>query len=200
MSLRRRIPVVLVTLAAVLALVPQVLAASEVSAPLVCDKGPESQKMRVGVSVPSNVAPGAAFTVRLDGVNSGTVGAMGLNFVHDMASDYIIPTGTSYVDGSVRVVPDTGTENVRTGATAVYRGGLIRLTLPARVDNGGNYTPPSVEFKVVPTGTQDSLVLGFSQFRITANAMVIGDLKVTCNPKPRPFPLATIKVSSAAGS
>lgn len=189
-------------IATLVVLLPLTLAAgtahggsTRVHAPLECTKGSSDAHLDVSVTVPGSAAPGATFTVRIDGASSGAISQVGLNYLHDSVTDYIIPTGTTYVEGSAALVPDTGTENVRAGAGVIYRGGLVRLTLPGKVENGASYTPPSIEFKVVvaaPAG--ESLVLGFSQYRLMVNAVVIGDLKVTCNPKPRPFPLATIRV------
>ena len=154
------------------------------------------QRFDVSVTVPENVATGATFTIRFDGTPSAKISQVGLNFVHDMVTDYIVPAGTTYVEHSAKIVPDTGSENVRTGATVAYVGGLVRMTLPGRVENGASYTPPSVELKAVATAPAgDALVVGFSQYRVTANAFVVGDLKVTCNPTPRPFPLATVRVT-----
>ena len=44
----------------------------------------------------------------------------GLHYIHNMTADYAIPTGTTYVEGSARIVPGTGTANARPGASVTH--------------------------------------------------------------------------------
>ena len=65
-----------------------------------------------------------------------------------------------------------------------------------RVDNGSSYTPPSFEFELQATGAVGSkIAFQFSQYRVTAKAMIIGDVDTTCTPKPQPYTLATATVA-----
>jgi hypothetical protein len=170
-------------------------AALKVTSPLVCNRGPADQRYEQLVEVPATVMPESEYTIKLGGTPSGKISDTGLNYLHSMRTDYAIPGGTSYVPGSARVIPGTGSENVRAGAEAIFGDGVITLSQPAHVDNGSEYTPPSLEFRVkvtAPAGAQ--LPLGFLQYRLKANAFLVGDLSITCDPQPRPFILARTKV------
>ena len=176
-------------------------AAVRVEAPLSCNKGPDSQRFEVMITAPPTVNPGATISVRIDGLGSGEISQVGLDHLHHASSDYLIPVGSTYVEGSARLVPDTGTANVRAGALVAHRRGVVTLTLPGHVANHSSYTPPSIEFKALVTAVAgETLSVGFSQFRIVANAFLIGDVKVVCDPKPKPFSLATVKVIAKVGA
>lgn len=169
--------------------------ATRVVAPMVCDRGPSEQKYQAGVWRPDAVAPGATFTVRVDAVPSDEVSGFGLDHIRDMTTDYELPAGAGYVDGSARIVPETGTANVRAGAAVTVEGKRLRLTLPGRVSSGEVYTPPSVELTLrAESAAGTTLALAFSRFCLTVNAVIVGDLQVTCEPRPRPFPLPGTKV------
>jgi hypothetical protein len=169
--------------------------AKKVALSMSCDHGPGEQKFQADVSGPESVVVGGTFTVHLDGVPSDEVTGFGLNHIRDMTTDYVLPAGGSYVEGSARVVPDTGTPNVRGGATLTVEGKRLRLVLPARIADGEFYTPPSVEVTLrADSAAGTTLALGFSRFRLTVNAVVVGDMRVTCEPKPRPFALPGTKV------
>jgi len=166
-----------------------------VTAPLVCTQGPSDKRFEANVSGPESVAPGGTFTVRIDAIPSGEVSGFGLNHIREMTTDYLLPAGGTYVEGSARVVPDTGTTNVRAGATLTVEGKRLRLMLPARVEEGGSYTPPSIEVTLrADTAAGTTLALGFSRLWLTVNAIVVGDMRVTCDPKPQPFVLPGTKV------
>jgi hypothetical protein len=83
--------------------------AKKVALSMSCDHGPGEQKFQADVSGPESVVVGGTFTVHLDGVPSDEVTGFGLNHIRDMTTDYVLPAGGSYVEGSARVVPDTGT-------------------------------------------------------------------------------------------
>jgi hypothetical protein len=173
-------------------------AAPSVGIPLTCSHGPSDQKHNVMVSVPASAAQGATYKVRVDGVNSGKVSHTGLNYIYNMWSEWLVPAGTEYVAGSARVIPKTGSENVRAGARVVQKAGAINLVLPAHVENGSSYTPPSFEFSLKVTAKPGTTIAqSFRRYRVTANAFLIGTVDTTCDPKPKPFRVATTKVDAA---
>jgi len=172
-----------------------VFAGSHESVPVVCDRGPSNQRFDLAVTVPATVRQGASFTVRLDGTPSGRVSHFGLKDIHDMVSEYKIPAGSTYVEGSARIIPDTGTSNVRPGARVWHQGGVIRLLLAAHVENDSSFTPPSVEFELSTTAAAGSSIgVDFLHYRVTANAAVVGDVHVSCEPTPGPYRIGTSKV------
>ena len=174
-------------------------AAVTVRAPLVCSRGPSGQRFEAVVTQPPTAAEGSTYTVRVDGAASGTISHFGLNHIRDMATDYLVGAGATYVPGSARIVPGTGTPNVAEHARVTHEAGLVRLVLPDRVESGSSYTPPSIELRLrvdAPAGA--SLALALREYRVTANAIVVGDLLTTCKPQPTPYPLATTVVTAAA--
>jgi hypothetical protein len=89
-----------------------------VNIPLKCSQGPDGQTHGVVVTVPEAAAPGSKYTVRIDGVDSGKISHIGLRYIFDMQSQWLIPAGTEYIEGSARVVPDTGSPSVPAGLYA----------------------------------------------------------------------------------
>jgi hypothetical protein len=173
-------------------------AATGVKVPIVCSRGPSGQTFAAWVSVPSVAAEHATYRVRIDSVPSERLSKTGLNYIHGMWTDYVVPAGARYVEGSAHLVPGTGTANVRAGARVWHDRGTIHMWLPAHVPNGSGYTPPSVEYDLevlAPAGT--SLPLAFARYRVSANVFLLGDLDVTCEPSPRPYPLARTVVTPA---
>jgi hypothetical protein len=171
--------------------------AGRVVIPLVCSRGPSGQRFEVSVSAPATVAPAAVFTVRIDGTSSGKISHMGLNYVHDIAYEYPIPAGAAYLDGSAHVIADTGTANVRAGARVSYANGALTLVLPGRVEDGSSYTPPSFEFQLRAMAVPGAVIaLAFASYRITANAFLVGDLKTSCDPTPKPYPVGATHVQA----
>jgi hypothetical protein len=198
---RRVLALVGVLGSALLADAPSTVLASDQAAPLVCTGGPNGQRFHVGVSVPKEVESGAVYTIRIDGEGSGKISHFGLNYLHDLTVEYVLPSGTSYVDGSAEIVPSTGTANVLADARVSYRNGVITMHLPGRVENGSAYTPPSVAFSVRTTGEVGSwAVLGLSRFSLKANAVVVGDVLVSCEPSPRPYPIGKTLIGAAHAS
>lgn len=172
-----------------------------VRAPLVCSRGPSAQWFTGVVTMPSSQPEGSIFAVRIDGVSSGKISHAGLNYIHDMATDYLVPAGTSYVKGSARLVPGTGTPNVRGRARAWGDAAGIHVLLPNRVENGSGYTPPSVEFQVeigAPAGTR--LALKLRRYQVTANVFLVGDLHTTCAPNPSPYTIGVTRVDARPSS
>jgi hypothetical protein len=180
--------------AAALVVTTTLSAGTAVKIPMVCSRGPSGQSFHAVVTMPGKQPQGSTYTVRIDGVASGTISHTGLNYIYNMATDYALPAG-AYVAGSVRIVPNTGTTNVATGARAWHDAGVIHVLLPGHVDNGTGYTPPSVEFKLqAKAAAGTSLPVSFSQYRVTANALIVGDLLTTCDPTPKPSPIGTTVV------
>ena len=118
-----------------------------VRVPIVCTRGPSGQTFNVGVTMPASQATGTTFAIRIDAAPSGKISHTGLNYIFDMQTDYVVPAGTAYVEGSARILPGTGTPNVRATARVWHDAEGIHLALPARVENGSGYTPPSIEFR-----------------------------------------------------
>jgi hypothetical protein len=176
-------------------------AGTAVVAPMVCSKGPGGKTFSVSVSVPQTVAPAATYDVRLDGIPTGKISGFGLRYTHDITVDYLLPAGASFVEGSARVVPGTGTPNVSEGARVSHEGNLVRMVMPGRVDSGTGYTAPTVVFQLTakaPPGA--SIPIAFSQYRVTANAIVVGDVDATCEPTPKPYTLGTTVVAAPAAT
>jgi hypothetical protein len=166
-----------------------------VNIPLKCSRGPDGQVHNVIVTVPAGAPPGSRYTVRIDGVDSGKISHVGLHYIFDMQSQWPIPAGTEYIEGSARVVPDTGSPGVRKGARVVYGSGMVTLVLPAHVDNGSSYTPPSFEFGLTVTASAGATITqSFYRYRVMANAFLVGDVDTSCDPTPKPFAVARTMV------
>jgi hypothetical protein len=164
-----------------------------------CNKGPDGQVCRLNLSIPATVAEGGTFRVRIDGASSGRISHTGLKYIHDMTTELWLPENAKYVAGSGRIVPDTGTANVRPGARVVQSGRAISMVLPAHVQDGQSYTPPSFEFELKATGAIGArIVQKFSQYRVTANAIIIGDVHTVCDPSPKPYAIGTTSIAGAA--
>ncbi len=112
-----------------------------------------------------------------------------------MAVEYTLPPG-AYVDGSAALVPGTGTPNVLVNPMLWYRKGVLTLLLPDRVENGTDYTPPSIQLSLRAVGAPGSAaVVGLRRFDLTANAFVVGDVAVNCEPAPSPYPIGTTAIT-----
>lgn len=171
--------------------------AEHVTLPLRCSTGPSGQRFDVKVTMPSRVEAGSVFAVRIDGASSGKISHTGLNYLHDMSVEYVLPSGTAYVDGSAQLVPGTGTTNVRAGARVSYRNGALTLVLPGKVDNGTDFTPPSISLQLKATGSPgSSAAVGFSQYRLKTNAFLIGDVAVSCDPTSKPYAVGTTMITA----
>lgn len=174
-------------------------AATDRTIPLKCTRGPDGQSYRHIVTMPESQPVGSTFTVRIDGVSIGPISHFGLFYIHNMTADYTIPPGTTYVEGSARIVPGTGTPNVRTNARVTADGSGVHMLLPDRVDNGGTYTPPSVEFQVKVVGAPGSVAsLGFAGTGVDANAAILGNVHTACTPNPKPYTIGSTRIEAAA--
>jgi hypothetical protein len=188
------------TALAVVAATPFTASADRVAPLLECSSGPSGQRFNAGVSMPAQAAVGTTYSVRIDGVSSGKISHIGLNYLHDMTVDYAVPAGTTYVDGSAEIIPGTGTDNVLPGARLTHRAGVITLALPAHVDEGTSYTPPSIRFQLRATGAPGSTAsLSLRRFRLTANAFLVGEVAVSCEPKVKPAGIGSTVIVDAVG-
>lgn len=159
-------------------------ASTAVQVPIECTRGPSGQIHRVSITTPAEVPSGGKFSVRIDGSSSGVIKHTGLNYIRDMTVEYLVPSGVTYVPGSLKLVPNTGTANVSSTARVVKVGNVLRLVMPGHVENGSSYTPPSFELELQaasPVGSK--LPIRFSQYLVTANAIFVGDVDTTCTPK-----------------
>lgn len=183
------------TLATALALASPLDAATRKhKIPLTCSRGGD-QVHPLDVTVPDRVAQGGRYTVRIDGYPSGKIEHAGLRYIHDMHAEYVVPAGTKYVEGSGKIVPSTGTANVAKTARVVHKNGVVHFVLPAKVEAGTSYTPPSFEFQLEVTAAPgNDLLLKLLRYSLYANAVVVGDTLAVCDPKPSPYPLATTTV------
>ena len=173
-------------------------AGTVVRAPMTCSRGPGGASFAATLGLPASVAQGARFAVRIDALPSGEISHFGLNYIHDMTTDFLVARGATYVAGSARIVPGTGTANVAGSARVSQKDGVIRLVLPGRVASGSSYTPPSIEFQLEASAAAGTaLPLSFLEYRVTANAIVVGDLETICAPTPRPYPIGTTLVTAS---
>ena len=174
-------------------------AAEHVTPLLVCSTGPSGQRFDVGITLPKHAEAGAVYSVRIDGVNSGKISHFGLNYLHDMTVDYVLPAGASYVEGSAELVPGTGTANVQVGPRLWHHAGVLTMVLPGRVQEGTSYTPPSIRFSLRAVGAPGSWApVSFRRFRLQANAFLVGEVAVSCEPAVKnPYPLAGTLITAA---
>jgi hypothetical protein len=173
---------------------------ARVDIPLSCTRGSGGQSHGVTVTVPARITRGSRYRVHVDGVDSGKISYVGLNYIFDVGSRWLVPPGTRYVEGSARVLPGTGSENVRAGARVGYAAGVVELVLPARIENGSRFTPPSFEFELEATAPEGaSITQSFGAYRLSANAFLLGDVTMSCEPTPKPFPVASTRVEAADG-
>jgi hypothetical protein len=163
-----------------------------------CSHDPGGRSYAAMVTMPYSGVPGSTFKVRIDGVPTGPIAHTGLNYIHEMITDYRIPAGTTYVADSLRIVPDTGTPNARAGARVWHDAGGIHIDLPAHIDNGQGYTAPTLEFDLridAPAGTV--LALQFEHYEVLANVILLGDLRSSCEPRPKPYTIGQTRVAPA---
>ena len=178
------------------ALAADPLPASPVKVPMACSRGPAAA-FEALVTMPPSAAPGALVTVRIDSVPSGTVSHFGLFSIHGMITHYLLPAGTSYVEGSARLLPDTGTANACPGAKVWHDEAGLHLALPAHVRNGSSYTPPSFEFTMrVDDAAHSELELQFAHYEVKADALLVGTVLTTCAPSPSPYTIARLRIST----
>ncbi len=167
-----------------------------VRAPMACSRGSDAQAFTARVTMPAAQPTGSTFTVRIDSNSSGTISHFGLYYLYGMRTDYTLSPGVRVVSNSVRLVPGTGTANVRVGARAWSDAAGVHLLLPARVNDGQSYTPPSVEFELVVEAAAGSAVtLQFARYEVWARAFLVGDIRTICTPAPAPATIGTTRVT-----
>lgn len=165
------------------------------AAPLVCSHGPHNDRFRFAITMPSTVSSGASFVVRVDSKPSGKISHGGLQYLFDMTTDYLIPQGTEYVDGSAQIVADTGSANVQSGAHVWEENRTIHYVLPAHVANHSSYTPPSIQFELkVDAKPGAKLALELAHYEVKAHAIIVGEVTTNCDPHPNPYTLAVASV------
>lgn len=170
-------------------------ATTEVRCPMVCSRGPSGQRFEAVVTMPTVAQRGSILAVRIDAKSSGKISNSGLNYIHDMSTDYLIPSGASYVAGSAQIVPETGTKNVRPHARVWHDAGKVHLVLPGRVENESHYTAPSIAFELKVGAAPGSLLaLKFEHYEVVANVFLLGELRSRCDPQPKPYTLAVTRV------
>ena len=155
----------------------------------------------MGSASPDSAPAGSIYAVRLDGAGSGKISHFGLNYIHDMTVSYVLPAGASYVEGSAHFVEGTGTANVLAAPRLSHRAGLITMVLPGRVENGSEYTPPSVQFQlraIDPAGSWAAV--SFRDFSLRANALLVGEVVVSCHPTLSPYSIGTTLITTPAGA
>ncbi len=164
---------------------------AESRVPLTCNHGSDVEY--VGrIKMPVTAKSGATIVVRIDGVASGKISHTGLNYIHDMVTDFVFSPTAKYVEGSARIVALTGTRNTRSSARVSVEGNGVRLSLPARVKNGRGYTAPSVVFELQVADGDVQVQL--AHYALKANAIIVGDVQTDCEPDPKPFLLATTTI------
>jgi len=169
--------------------------AQRLAVPLACSRG-DDQRFNVTVTLPARAEAGSTYAIRLDGTSSGKISHFGLNHIRDMTVEYVLPRESSYVDGSAQLVPGTGTPNVVASARLRHKNGILTMALPGRVLNDTEYTPPSIRFEVRAGGAPGSAaVLSLNQFRLTANAFLVGDIAISCDPRPKPAPIGATLIT-----
>jgi hypothetical protein len=174
-------------------------AAERVSLPLLCSTGPNGQRFNVNVTLPRSAEIGTVYEIRVDGSSSGKISNFGLNYIHDMTVDYLLPASLEYIEGSALLVPGTGTPDVLPGARVFHRGHVVTMVLPGKVVNGADYTPPSFSVKLRASGSPgDAAVVAFNRYQLTANAFLVGEVAVSCDPTPKPYPVGTTMMTAHA--
>lgn len=172
-------------------------ASKTVKAPMTCTRG-GAQTFSVVVTAPDKAPQGSTYTVRLDSFPSGKIDHTGLNHLHDMEAEFLLPAGTKFVEGSAKILAGTGTPNVEKTALVWHWNGVVHFKLPAKVANGDAYTPPSVQLQLTVTAAPGSeLPLKLLRYTVFANAFVVGDVKASCEPSPSPYVLGTTTVTKS---
>ena len=167
-----------------------------IKAPMVCSRGPDEQYFETHVTIPAMASPGSTYAVRIQAAPSPKISGIGLNYLHDILTDFYLPEGASYVAGSARLVDGTGSENVRPGARALYDRGFVRLYLPGHVEKGSTFTPPGIEFQLKVTAAPGaSLPIRWVRHRVTANVFFVGNLDIVCAPQSGALILGTTVVT-----
>lgn len=166
--------------------------------PMVCSRGPGGQHFDATITMPRTAAAGSTITVRIDGVPAPPTSHLGLFHLYNFLTDFRVSEGGRLVEGSVRLVPDSGSPNMRPGARASREGAsTVRLTVPAQIPNGHGFNPPSVEFSVALDGAPGAEVrVLFVRHQLGARVFLLGDIVTTCDPRPGPAVLGSVRITA----
>jgi hypothetical protein len=173
---------------------------ADVRVPMVCSRGPDDQAFTATVHMPRTSARGTTFTVRVDSRPSGRIAHFGLYAIFNMTTDLRLGPGARYVEGSARLVPGSGTRNVASSARVWHDDAGIHLGLPARVENGGSYTPPSFTFDVVVDAAEAAgaaVAVRFVHYHVDADVFLLGRIRTTCEPRRGPATIGLTRVEPA---
>ena len=153
----------------------------------------------MNVTVPASVAPGSRYRVRVDGVDTGKISHFGLSYIFDMESQWPIPPGTEYVDGSAHIVPGTGSANVRPGARVVVREREASTWFSRRTSTTASaIRRRRFEFDLAVVSAEGAAITQrFAGYSVSVHAAIVGDLRTTCEPTPKAFPVAVTRVESS---
>jgi hypothetical protein len=169
-------------------------------APMVCTHGPRA-RFHATLTSPGSAPAGSTINVRVDSVPSGKISQAGLFSISGMTTDFTLSPGGHVVDGSVHLVPGTGTPNVLAGARAWQDKAGLHLSLPAPVANGSSYTPPSFELALRLDAAPGAEVrLRFVHYAVKAKAFLVGTVETLCVPSPGSSASASINVGPAAAA
>lgn len=173
-------------------------AAADRTVPLTCTRGDDGQSYRMIVTMPASQPVGSTFTIRIDTPTIGPISHFGLRHIYNMRAHFTIPRGTTYVEGSARIVAATGSSNVRANAGVTHDARGIHMLLPGHVDNGDSYTAPSIEFQVQAVGPAGTVTaLGFLGTSVDASAVIIGSVHTACAPNPKPYAIGRTRLEPA---
>ena len=78
---------------------------TRVRVPMTCTRGPSGQSYTSSVVMPAEAPTGGRMTLRIDGVPSAKLAHTGLRYIFDITTDFLLPSGASYVEHSARIVP-----------------------------------------------------------------------------------------------
>ena len=92
-----------------------------VRTPTAGSRGSEARAFSARVTLPAAQSAGSPFTVRIDSNSSGTISHFGRYHLYGVRTDYTLSSDVRVVSNSVRIVPGTGTANVRVGARGATR-------------------------------------------------------------------------------
>jgi hypothetical protein len=86
---------------------------------------------------------------------------------------------------------------VQVGTRLSYRSGVLTMALPGKVREGTDYTPPSISVQLRAVGSPGSrAAVSLRQFRLTANAFLVGEVAVSCEPAVKPSPIGVTLITA----
>lgn len=164
---------------------------------MACNNGPSTQTFDAVVTMVRSAAAGTTLTVRVDGTPAPPESHVGLYFLYNFVTEFRL-TGARLVEGSLRVLPDTGTANMRPGTRVTAEaGGVLRLVNPAQIPNGAAFNTPSFEFSMVldgAPGTEARLL--FQRYSLDARVFLLGNINTHCTPRANPSVLGAVRITA----